>query len=164
MNSVLKDYKRLEQFFGELNYLAEACKEYDEIYHEYYIEWLENTCKKYDIEFDKNRNEWEYCVYFQTKESELEKKLESLLSNYKEKSFDDKTLEEIREIDLKIVKERLLEPNKEYLNYDDIAGAWFIGDTELVDELWYDCYTILHPKEIIGYIDEIIEDKMEIQP
>lgn len=84
--------------------------------------------------------------------------------NEKENCFDNKTLKEIREIDLKIVKERLLEPNREYLNYDDIAGAWFIGDTEVVDELWYDCYTILHPKEIIGYIEEIIEDEMEIQP
>ena len=73
------------------------------------------------------------------------------------------TLKELIDIDVKNVVEQLLIPNKDRINYDKDCCAWFIGSEEIVDELWYDCYTILHPKEIIGYIDEYIEDVMKIK-
>ena len=75
--------------------------------------------------------------------------------------FDDMTLKEIRELDLENCR-KMLNDCKDLLHYDNDAGAWFIDDTEVVDELWYDCYTIIHPKEIIGYVEEIIEDEMKI--
>ena len=77
--------------------------------------------------------------------------------------FDNMTLKEIREIDLKIVREEVLEKNKDRLYYDEDCQAWFIGGEEIVDELWYDPYTIINPKELIGYIEEIIEDEMKIK-
>ena len=76
---------------------------------------------------------------------------------------DNTTLKELIDIDVKNVVEQLLIPNKDRLNYDKDCCAWFIGSEEIVDELWYDCYTILHPKEIIGYIDEYIENVMKIK-
>lgn len=75
--------------------------------------------------------------------------------------FDNMTLKEIREIDLKNCR-KMLNESKDLLHYDNEAGAWFIDDTEVVDELWYDCYTIIHPKEIIGYVEDIIEKEMKI--
>ena len=76
---------------------------------------------------------------------------------------DKTTLKELIDIDIKNVVENLLKPNKDRINYDKESCAWFIGSDEIVDELWYDCYTILHPKEIIGYIDEYIEEVMKIK-
>ena len=75
----------------------------------------------------------------------------------------EKTLSEIIEMDLNNVVTQLIEPNKDKLSYDKDCCAWFIGGEEIVDELWYDCYTILHPKEIIGYIEEYIEDVMGLE-
>lgn len=79
------------------------------------------------------------------------------------KNFEEMKMKEIIEIDVENVAREVLWPNKEALNYDKDACAWFIGEEEIVDLLWYDCYTILHPKEIIGYIDEYIEDIMEVK-
>lgn len=76
---------------------------------------------------------------------------------------DNTTLKELIDIDVKNVVEQLLIPNRNRINYDKDCCAWFIGSEEIIDELWYDCYTILHPKEIIGYIDEYIEDIMKIK-
>ena len=79
------------------------------------------------------------------------------------KNFEEIKMKEIIEIDVENVAKEVLWPNKEALNYDEDACAWFIRGEEVVDLLWYDCYTILHPKEIIGYIDEYIEDVMEVK-
>lgn len=76
--------------------------------------------------------------------------------------LDDMTLKQIRRMDLRIIKS-WLERNKEYISYDEVAGAWCIDGVEIVDELYYDVYSILHPKEIIGYVEEIIEDELEIE-
>lgn len=79
VNNILKDYKEFQQLQGELNYFADAGRSYEETYDEGFIDWLENMCNKYKIEFDRNENDWEYCIYFQTKESELERKMEKLI-------------------------------------------------------------------------------------
>ena len=64
---------------------------------------------------------------------------------------DKTTLKELIDIDIKNVAENLLKPNKDRINYDEESCAW------------YNCYTILHQKEIIGYIDEYIEEVMKIK-
>ena len=79
------------------------------------------------------------------------------------KNFEEMKMKEIIEIDVENVVKEVLLPNKKALNYDEDASAWFIRGEEIVDLLWYDCYTILHPKEIIGYIDEYIEDVMGVK-
>lgn len=77
LNTPLKDYKELLLTNGELNYKTDAGQNNKEIY-EYsgYVEYLEELCKNYKIEFDKNKIDWEWCNYIQTKTYELEKKLE----------------------------------------------------------------------------------------
>ena len=77
--------------------------------------------------------------------------------------FEEMKMKEIIKIDVENVAKELLEPNRKSLEYDEDACAWFINGEEVVDLLWYDCYTIIHPKEIIGYIEEYIEDVMKIE-
>ena len=76
--------------------------------------------------------------------------------------FNEMKLKDIIQMDLKNVIEKVILPNKDRLDYDEDCQAWFIGGEEIVDLLWYDCYTITHPKEIIGYIDEYIEEILKI--
>ena len=57
---------------------------------------------------------------------------------------------------------KFIDDNFERLNYDRDSGAWFIDSQEVVDELWYEHNTYLHPKELIGWIEEYIEVKMHI--
>lgn len=64
--------------------------------------------------------------------------------------------EEIKKQDLKIVK-KWLEENKNELHYDKDRQVWLIDDEEIVDELWYEQKTNLHPKVIIEDIENIIE-------
>lgn len=79
ISEILKDYKKFQQLQGELNYFAEIGRDYEEIYDEAFVNYLEDMCNKYKITFNKNENDWEYCNYFQTKESELERKMEKLI-------------------------------------------------------------------------------------
>ena len=78
-------------------------------------------------------------------------------------NFEEMKLKDIIKIDLENVIKEVIEPNKDKLSYDKDCCAWFIGGEEIVDLLWYDCYTITHPKEIIGYIEEYIENEMKIK-
>lgn len=55
---------------------------------------------------------------------------------------------------------KFIDDNFEKLNYSEDCGAWFIDELEIVDELWYNHNTYLHPKELIGWIEEYIEFKM----
>lgn len=79
------------------------------------------------------------------------------------KDFNEMKLKDIIKMDLENVVEKLIIPNKDKLSYDEDCCAWFILGEEIVDLLYYDCYTIIHPKEIIGYIEEYIEDVMKVK-
>lgn len=57
---------------------------------------------------------------------------------------------------------KFIDENINNLYYDEDCGAWFIEGLEIVDELWYNHNTLLHPKELIGYIEEYIETKYEL--
>ena len=77
--------------------------------------------------------------------------------------FDNMKLKDVIQMDLKNVIDKVILPNKNKLSYDKDCSAWFIEGEEIVDLLWYDCYTITHPKEIIGYVEEYIEDELKIK-
>lgn len=73
------------------------------------------------------------------------------------------TWEQLLELDLKYIK-NILEKNKESINYDDWTGAWcFDNGEEIADYLYFYENTYLNPKELTGYIEEIIEDEMKMK-
>lgn len=84
-----------------------------------------------------------------------------VLKNYNKKRFEEKTFKEILEEDMEYCK-KLLKENIRLIHYDKDAQAWFINETEIVDELWYEYNTTINPKELIGYIEEFIEDELKI--
>lgn len=71
------------------------------------------------------------------------------------------TFKEIKENDLNSVK-KYLENNKEYIHYDNEEKVWYIDDDEILDDLWYEMRTKLHPKELIADINIMIENEMKI--
>lgn len=158
MNHTLQDYKNLLLENGALDYRAEAGQSCREMY-EYsgYLDWLISLCKKYNIEFDKDKIEWEWGNYIQSKTYELEKKLEKLLMPLNT----EKTFSQILEEDLNNCR-NLIKENLYCIDYDEEVGSWYIDGVELVDELYYDCYTNLHPKEIVGYVEDLIIDEFKI--
>ena len=84
------------------------------------------------------------------------KKCNELPENYKEIDSAYYTLKHYDMIDCR----KFIDDNFERLSYDRDSGAWFIDSQEVVDELWYEHNTYLHPKELIGWIEEYIEFKM----
>lgn len=79
IKETLKDYKDLVESNGELNHMADSGYKYEDMYHYGYLEWLNALCVKYNIEFDTNKIEWEWCNYVHSKQRELELKLEEKL-------------------------------------------------------------------------------------
>ena len=80
MNKILNDYKELIEFKGKLNYITIAGQTNEEVYElSGYIDYLIKLCNKYNINFNKEKIDWEWCNYITGKSYELEKKLENLL-------------------------------------------------------------------------------------
>ncbi len=79
MNKILDDYRTLLHIEGELGYKAECGQNYEDMYYGVLDELIE-LFNKYDIEFDENEIDWDWCNYIQSKEWELEKKLQKLLN------------------------------------------------------------------------------------
>ena len=73
------DFKQYYMYIGSLNELSEQDYDYDEMYHDGNIWFLQRMCNKYDNKFNENENDWEYCNYFQEKEHELEIKFKEIL-------------------------------------------------------------------------------------
>lgn len=73
-----------------------------------------------------------------------------------------RTFEEILENDIKYI-ENVLIREKDRLEYDDWFGGWCIGETPFIDFLYEEENTILNPKELEGYAEEIIEDKLGLK-
>ena len=161
--NILNDYKNLLKYDGELDYKSDSGLKYEELYDDGYIDWLKEKCKKYNIKFNKNEIDWEFCNYIHNKQSELEKRLEELLliDDSMNKNISKMTFEELIKLDLEHCK-KILEEKQNLINYDKDAEAWYIYDEEIIDYLWYEDNTIIHPKELIGYIEEYIEDVMKI--
>ena len=73
------DFKQYYMYIGSLNELSEQDYDYDDIYHDENVYFLQRMCNKYDIKFNENENDWEWCNYFQNKEWELENKFKEIL-------------------------------------------------------------------------------------
>lgn len=63
------------------------------------------------------------------------------------------------ENDLKRCEKFLLE-NKEFISYNKETMAWYINDEEILDELWYNQITYLHPKLLINSINNFLKKNL----
>ena len=69
-----------------------------------------------------------------------------VLKSNNKKNFEQRTYKEILKEDMEYCK-KLIEENIRLIHYDKDAQAWFINGTEIVDELWYEYNTTIHPKK-----------------
>lgn len=53
------------------------------------------------------------------------------------------------------------ESNK--LEYDEYFGGWCIGETPLRDWIYENENTLFNPKELEGYMEQIIEDELKLK-
>ena len=117
-------------------------------------------CKKYKIEFDENKIDWEWCNYIQNKQWELEKKLEEkiLYKNYNnKKSFDD-----ILKQDIDYIR-NVLNGLKNNLSFDENYYGWLLDEEKPLTEYFFEEEnTIINPKELESCMEDIIENELKI--
>ena len=77
--------------------------------------------------------------------------------NYEKASF-----KEVEKEDIKYLR-KILNKNKNELRYDEEYAGWFMYDEPLEMFLFMEENTILNPKELMGYAEEIIEDELKIK-
>lgn len=73
------DLRELIRTGGELDCLAERGYKYEDMYDDGYIKYLSELCGKYNVDFNKEEIDWEWCNYIQGKQYELEVKLKRML-------------------------------------------------------------------------------------
>ena len=76
-------------------------------------------------------------------------------------NYEKATFKEVEKQDIEYLRE-ILNREKEGLNYDEDYAGWFMDDEPLEMFLFMEENTILNPKELMGYAEEIIEDEMKI--
>ncbi len=74
----------------------------------------------------------------------------------------EKTWEELKELDLSYVR-NILSSIENDIEYDEWFGGWCIGERPISEYLFEEETLYLNPKELEGYIEEIIEDEMKIK-
>lgn len=72
------------------------------------------------------------------------------------------SFKEVIEQDIKYIKE-VINKLKDNLEYDEWFGGWCIGEQSLVEYFFEEENTILNPKELEGYMEEIIENELKLK-
>ena len=76
--------------------------------------------------------------------------------------YDKATFKEVLEQDIIYIRNVIYEL-KNKITYDEYFGGWCIGETPLRDYIYEEENTILNPKELEGYMEEIIEDELKLK-
>lgn len=56
---------------------------------------------------------------------------------------------------------KFISENIDDIRYDKEKNVWLIDNVEIVDELWYEMRTSLHPKILIQYINQYLVENFE---
>ena len=77
-------------------------------------------------------------------------------------NFETATYKEIRNKDIEYIRSVIIQLAHR-LEYDEWFGGWCLGEEPLVDYFYNNETTYLNPKELEGYMEEIIEDEMGLK-
>lgn len=69
---------------------------------------------------------------------------------------------EVEKQDVEYIR-KVINKLKDDLEYDEWFGGWCLGEQALVDYFYEEENTILNPKELEGYMEEIIEDELKLK-
>lgn len=77
-------------------------------------------------------------------------------------NLENMTYKEVREKDIEYIRNVIIQLAHR-LEYDEWFGGWCLGEEPLVDYFYNNETTYLNPKELEGYMEEIIEDEMGLK-
>ena len=77
-------------------------------------------------------------------------------------NLENMTYKEVREKDIEYIKNVIMQLAHR-LEYDEWFGGWCLGEEPLVDYFYNNETTYLNPKELEGYMEEIIEDEIGLK-
>lgn len=72
-------------------------------------------------------------------------------------NYDKATFKEVQKQDIQYLKE-IIQREWDKIEYDEYFGGYCIGETPLRDYIYEEENTILNPKELEGYMEDIIEE------
>lgn len=159
------DFDEMVTFFeimGELNHTVDSGLPYKEVYDDGILEYLKKLCNKYNIDFNENEIDWEWCNYIQEKEHEIEEIYREECSILNAMTNEEKfhflcKLKNIDEVEMaidiyKTIECSDLEDTSEYLDiirYQD----------EYMEE--YDVYALFFDSSMLYTFDDWAKDHMK---
>lgn len=73
-----------------------------------------------------------------------------------------KTIGQALKQDIEYIREVIIR-EMDKLEYDVYFGGWCIGETPLRDWFYEEENTLFNPKELEGYMEQIIEDELNLK-
>ena len=73
-----------------------------------------------------------------------------------------KTIGQALKQDIEYMREVIVR-EMDKLEYDEYFGGWCIGETPLRDWFYEEENTLFNPKELEGYMEQIIEDELNLK-
>jgi len=77
-------------------------------------------------------------------------------------NLENMTYKEVRNKDIEYIRNVIMQLAHR-LEYDEWFGGWCLGEEPLVDYFYNNETTYLNPKELEGYMEEIIEDEIGLK-
>ncbi len=77
-------------------------------------------------------------------------------------NLENMTYKEVRDKDIEYIRNVIMQLAHR-LEYDEWFGGWCLGEEPLVDYFYNNETTYLNPKELEGYMEEIIEDEIGLK-
>lgn len=79
-------------------------------------------------------------------------------------NFETATFKEVEKEDIKTIRKVLNNTPKEDLIFDEDYYGWLLWGEKPLDEWFFEeGYCILNPKELVGYMEDIIENELKLK-
>lgn len=179
MNEVNQDLKLLQKYNTEMDVKSDMGYKYEDMYTDDYIEFLSQLCNKYDVEFNEDDIDWEWCNYIQNKQFELENKIKqsneyeisndeivaNMTANEKftiicrAKNIDkDKMTESI----IRAIQDSYIEDKDAYIGEQEVWDDEYIHITHIYHELYIDESLTWTKEQAIKEFESDIDDDWEL--
>ena len=78
-------------------------------------------------------------------------------------NYETATFKEVKEQDIKTIR-KILKTLKKDLFFDENYYGWLLWGEKPLDEWFFEeGYCILNPKELVGYMEDIIENELKLK-
>jgi HD-GYP domain-containing protein (c-di-GMP phosphodiesterase class II) len=180
MKEMQTDLKELQKSNNEMDVKSEMGYKDKDMYISGYLDFLQELCEKYNIAFNKEEIDWEWCNYIHNKQWELENKIKqsintNMISNDKivvnmtpDEKFTvicrikDINIDEMTESIIRKIKDSDIEEKDEYTYKQEVWDSEYVHIIAEYDRLYIDESLTWSKDQALEFFQEDLNNEWEL--